>query len=733
MRRKKRILGVLMIVAALIIMQLPVSEADAATSASDFVIQGGTLLKYRGFEKNVTIPDTVEVISKDAFEQNTNIEQVVIPNSVKRIEPYAFWWCGNLHTVTLGTGLKEVGDYAFAGCTGLRQMTIPKNVSTIGINAFSDCVNMKTITIPAETVNIHETAFENCYQLKIDCTQGSAAEKYAQWFYEHQKEMAEYEDVPGFDPSDPSVSTPQPVIPQPTASPADDGKQVGSATIVGDSAFILADNTQLRVYDGGAYLEVDTIPVADLMDDLSGGLAKFTVVDGRTVADQAYYRSSRLRSLSLPEGIRTIGQFSFARSSLTGLAAPEGLTDIEYGAFYHCDYLTDVRLPETVVNVEPKAFEHTAWVEGFLNGDSSAEGDFLIEGGVLVAYRGSGDTAAVPEGVRVIAGEAFAGHKELKSLSLPDSLQVVGEAAFEDCSGLADIQFGSGVREIKDRAFRGTAAAGKSVSLPASVEKLGLFAFGTADIVYEGEAPELTHETSAERLSNVSYRPYPQGQSQNRGVTVVGPENASASLEGAGDSYTLTIETPENISPMKKACMRAFGAELPADMAVYDLTLTDSSGIPLTKLGMQTLTVVLPVPEHLKGQNLKMLTLDRNGQAEAVPVERVMLDGVESLRFGVRHLSLFGIYGAGAADAGEELLQIDVEINSLSAPPMQKKSASAAPYIPKLAVGGAMLLTGLIVILSAGRGKRAVKSVAKRQEPKSRIREQDKEDRCIRK
>ena len=115
MRRKKRIFGVLMIVAALIIMQLPVSEADAATSASDFVIQAGTLLKYRGFEKDVTIPGTVEVISKDAFEQNTNIESVFIPNSVKRIEPYAFWWCDNLHTVTLGTGLTEVGDYAFAG------------------------------------------------------------------------------------------------------------------------------------------------------------------------------------------------------------------------------------------------------------------------------------------------------------------------------------------------------------------------------------------------------------------------------------------------------------------------------------------------------------------------------------------------------------------------------------------------------------------------------------------
>lgn len=728
MRRKKRILGVLMIVAALIIMQLPVSEADAATSASDFVIEAGKLVRYRGADKNVTVPDTVEVIGKDAFEQNKNIERVVIPNSVKSIEPYAFWWCDNLHTVVLGTGLKEVGDYAFACCTGLQQMTIPKSVSTIGINAFSDCVNMKSITIPAETMYIHETAFENCYQLKINYIPGTAADKYAQWFYKHQKEMPEYEDVSGFNPSDPAVSTPQ---------PSDGDRQVGSSAIVGDSAFIFADNTLLRVYDGGAYLEVGTIPLAGLMDDLSGGLAKFTVVDGRVIADQAYYRSPRLKVLNLPEGIEEIGQFSFARSSLTGLTVPEGVTDIAYGAFYHCDYLTDVTLPETVMNVEPKVFNYTAWVENFLSGDSSAEGDFLIEGGVLVAYRGTGETAVVPEGVRVIAGEAFANHTEITALSLPDSLRVIGEAAFEGCSGLADIQFGKGVQEIKDRAFQGTKVSKRSVSLPASVEKLGLLAFGNAYIVYEGERPELTHETSAERLSNVAYRVYPQGQSVNGGVRVEGLENASASLEGAGDSYTLKITVPESTTLMKKACMRAFGTEPPADMVIYDLTLTDSSGMSLTKLGMQKLTVVLPVPEQLKGQKLKMLTLDRNGQAETVAVERVTLGGAPAIRFSVRHLSLFGIYGAGAADAGEELLEINVEIDSLSAPPVPDERISAVKNIPKFVVGGAMLLTGLIVIASAGRSTKVNKNKAERQDPQSSIRKQDKEtrqkERCIRK
>ena len=138
MKRKKRITGALITVVLLIIMLLPVSEADAETSASDFKMEGSTLVKYRGTEKNVTIPNTVEVIGRSAFEDNTNIELVVVPNSVTRIEPYAFWGCDSLDTVVLGKGLSEVGDYSFAGCKGLVQMSIPSNAISIGIQAFGD-------------------------------------------------------------------------------------------------------------------------------------------------------------------------------------------------------------------------------------------------------------------------------------------------------------------------------------------------------------------------------------------------------------------------------------------------------------------------------------------------------------------------------------------------------------------------------------------------------------------
>ena len=67
-------------VTALIIMLLP--EADAEASASDFRMDGSTLVKYVGKDKNVSVPNTVEVIGRGAFEDNTNIELVVVPNSV---------------------------------------------------------------------------------------------------------------------------------------------------------------------------------------------------------------------------------------------------------------------------------------------------------------------------------------------------------------------------------------------------------------------------------------------------------------------------------------------------------------------------------------------------------------------------------------------------------------------------------------------------------------------------
>lgn len=675
MKRKKRISGVLLVLAALIIMQLPMAEADASTSASDFQIEGSKLTRYRGAEKNVSVPDTVHTIGQGAFENNANIELVVLPNSVRQIESYAFWGCENLDTVVLGKGLSEVGDYVFTNCTGLQQISIPATATSIGIEAFKDCGNLTDVTIPPETVNIHETAFDGCYQLTIHYEEGSAAEKFAADFYERQKEMPGYQEPSTNIPSNGIISnivqqviasrTPTPEEPPdseepsvPEQQPAEAvGALLGSTQIVGNQAVVFMDGTRPQVYGAGAGSASGGNPGPDSDEDGGNGdvsgnagdsqvgsIPKYRVVDGRIVADQAYYRNANLGEMSLADGIVEIGQFAFSRSSLTDIALPQGLERIDYGAFYHCAQLRDVALPDSVMCVEPKAFEHTPWVDDFLNGSAAADGagDFLVSGGVLAAYRGNASEVTVPEGVRVIAAEAFKGHEEIESVSFPDSLLVVGEGAFEDCRNLGQIAFGKNVQEIKDRAFLGNAM--QEVSVPVSLEKVGLKAFGTAVISYTGKEAEYTYETSATRLSNEEYRVYGNGSGETAGVTVSGVAGATASLSGAERSYLLTVKEAEDSSAMEAAFRRSFQSPLPEDMVIYDMELTDASGIPLKKLGSQALSAVVPVPESLQGQKVRMVTLDRNGQLEPLAVEQVAVDGVESLRFEMSNVSVIGIY-----------------------------------------------------------------------------------------
>lgn len=80
MNHKKWVVALALIATALILTHLPVSEADAAASASDFQIEGSTLTKYRGSDERVTIPDTVEVVGESAFEITRRYSLLWFPN-----------------------------------------------------------------------------------------------------------------------------------------------------------------------------------------------------------------------------------------------------------------------------------------------------------------------------------------------------------------------------------------------------------------------------------------------------------------------------------------------------------------------------------------------------------------------------------------------------------------------------------------------------------------------------
>ncbi|MDE7224891.1 MAG: leucine-rich repeat domain-containing protein, partial [Acetatifactor sp.] len=512
MKIKWNVIGIMLIITAVLIMQIPISEADAASSASDFQMDGTTLISYTGNKSSVSVPSTVETIGRSAFENNTTITQVNIPDSVKQIEPYAFWGCNNLEQVKLGEGLYEVGDYAFTNCPRLKTVSFPANIGRIGIMAFADCVSLRNIRIPYTVYSVEDTAFDGCYRLEIEYDSGTEGERFALYFAEKKKEMPEYEDIDEYEDAVTETPVPVPdVTPVPTQPPVSTlpGRELGSTVVVGNMAVVFMDNTSPSVSTGnlsGIQEDTQGQMMPEYTTEKDKGTVKYTLINGKVLADRAYYGYQNLNNVSLPEGMEEIGEFSFARSSLQTVAIPEGVSSIGYGAFYHCDQLTEVQLPSTITNIAPKAFDYTGWVKNFL---AEGDTDFLIAGdGILIAYRGNSERVTVPEGVRQIGPEVFQGHQEITAVSLPDSVEIIGEAAFAQCSNLTELTGMSGVKIIRDRAFYHCPL--KQVTLPDTVASLGLGAFARESrggvVVLAGQIPLYGEETSASRKSNEGYR-----------------------------------------------------------------------------------------------------------------------------------------------------------------------------------------------------------------------------------
>lgn len=427
MNHKKWMAVIALAVTALILTHLPVSEADAAASASDFQTQGSTLVKYRGTEERVTIPDTVEVVGESAFENNQKVQFVVIPKSVKRLDAYVFWGCNNLEEVVLGKGLTTVDEYSFAGCTGLKQITIPENIQSIDAQAFAGCVNLTDIYIPATVTGIAEDAFLNCDNVTIHADEGSVAAQFSQKLAEQKNRDPLVTAAPVQTPT--AVSRPdtqattEPVstaTPAPVATPVP-GNVLGSTIIVGNHALVMVHPGEEKVQQG--YTEPEAGQETGEEQDITAE------TENGKIPEWMYYRNQSVSAVTIPEGTTEIGRFAFSRSSLRTVTIPEGVTVIDYAAFYHCDNLDNVVLPDTVNTVGAKAFTHTGWLDDF---EENSMDDFLISGDILVAYKGNLPEVVIPDGVRVIAEEAFRNHTELKKVHLPASVTDIGNDAFPE-------------------------------------------------------------------------------------------------------------------------------------------------------------------------------------------------------------------------------------------------------------------------------------------------------------
>lgn len=146
------------------------------------------LKKYKGFEKNVDIPNSINIIGSFAFDRMSMIETVKIPETVQKIKKEAFSNCSQLKSVEFPSSLKSIEPHSFYCCESLKkidlsktkikrlynspflgchptEVNLPESLTEIGIDAFSGCGFLE-INIPISVKSIFSRAFQYCRYLE---------------------------------------------------------------------------------------------------------------------------------------------------------------------------------------------------------------------------------------------------------------------------------------------------------------------------------------------------------------------------------------------------------------------------------------------------------------------------------------------------------------------------------------------------------------------------------------
>ena len=399
----------------------------------------------------ITAPKSAPPSNGAPVTASSNPADFQIENSV--LKKYV----GNAVNVTIPSGVKVIGDKAFEGCDGVQSVIIPEGVTEIGTFAFARLANLRSVTVPSTLVNC-QNAFDYCAAMQYN--------EYDQCAYLGNS------------------SNPYHLLVKTLNRDLVSCKVHDRTKVIAKYAFCM-----LRKF------EQIILPV---------GL--------EFICNEAFYSCSVLKNISLPGTLKVIGEEAFRSCwSLRSIIIPPSVIKIGKGAFVKIissdrptlsvtfkgqtyNVKSDVELENLFAGVTPDSAVIKPDVKR-IAAIRDDNGDFEIQSGVLIKYKGEATEVVIPDkvtnigksafshcdkikkivipnGVRNIFDCAFDGCKELTTIVLPQNLKSIGYMAFYDCGKLSNITFPRGVTSIDMNAFMYCYSL-KSVIIPINVMFMG--------------------------------------------------------------------------------------------------------------------------------------------------------------------------------------------------------------------------------------------------------------------
>jgi|GEM_PF-4741791 len=371
---------------------------------------------------SITIGPKVETIGNGAFMGFINLKSIEIPANVKEIGVSAFEGCVLLENITFapdtGSGprnLKKISDRAFYGCEKLGSVTpyyveIPENVSEIGADVFTGCKSLTSIKVASGNTN-----FKNGEEAGVD-----------------------------------------PTLPISSTNPVDPSTKVNPDVLFQQSSS--ANNSTLFLYPEGIKNDTYTIP-----NDVQ-------------IIGSGAFKNTLLKTINIPKSVADIKPGAFVNCINLGIInvepndvypsyySEDGVLFVQDKAQYVemqdvpvmvIDPVTGLEVPKTVFVYDKKTGKQLYYIDPTDPGNDPDDptkittdptsGDPVTR----MVYEKKPVTVTGPKPVRLVKCP------EMKSgvYTIPDTVTLIEESAFENNSKLTQIIITNSVDEIKPRAF----------------------------------------------------------------------------------------------------------------------------------------------------------------------------------------------------------------------------------------------------------------------------------------
>lgn len=134
------------------------------TEIGDFAFTGHSLLERREGEilpmdgvKKLIIPEGIEYVGQNCFDNAEDLEEVVIPSSLRNLGYCMFENCEKLKSVFIPTDSKmtTIEDFVFMDCCALDSFYIPSSVQEIKEGPWRNCKSLEELEISDNNYSFH--------------------------------------------------------------------------------------------------------------------------------------------------------------------------------------------------------------------------------------------------------------------------------------------------------------------------------------------------------------------------------------------------------------------------------------------------------------------------------------------------------------------------------------------------------------------------------------------------